>query len=90
MAPHAQGQEVQNKGPHGGPAADSGWKIKAEKIKGETCRKDSNHAASWRAGGGGKPEELKLPQDHWRPRLTAGKQDTQLPSHLHPRKGSKR
>lgn len=40
-----------------GPAADSGWKIKAEKIKGETCRKDSNRAASWQAGGGGKPEE---------------------------------
>lgn len=58
-----------------GTASNSGWKIKAEKIKSETCRKDSNHLP---ASVQGKPEELKRPQDHWRPRLTAGKQEAQL------------
>lgn len=40
-------------GPREGAAGDSGWKIKPEKIKGEVCGKDSDHAASWPACGEG-------------------------------------
>ena len=49
-------RRLRTMGPREGAAGDSGWKIKPEKIKGEACGKDSDHAASWcacGAGGGG-------------------------------------
>ena len=46
-------RRLRTMGPREGAAGDSGWKIKPEKIKGEACGKDGDHAASWRACGAG-------------------------------------
>ena len=65
-------RRLRTMGPHEDAAGDSGWKIKPEKIQGEACGEDSDHAASWRACGAGVgAEELDSASRSWRLGLRA-------------------